>query len=137
MKKLILSFLFILTTSLVMGQNYGVGLKNPRDAYNVLDSEGKDLLQECSRIVGIPIDSMCGVPDSLYNTFKYVANQYNVKVVVVSDYQINYTPNSNTTAFSGTTVVEDYHGKDLEKPLFMVFIYKSKEGMMVTLQMYY
>jgi hypothetical protein len=120
-----------------MGQNYGVGLKNPRDAYNVLDSEGKDLLQECSRIVGIPIDSMCGVPDSLYNTFKYVANQYNVKVVVVSDYQINYTPNSNTTAFSGTTVVEDYHGKDLEKPLFMVFIYKSKEGMMVTLQMYY
>ncbi len=137
MKKLILSFLFILTTSLVMGQNYGVGLKNPRDAYNVLDSEGKDLLQECSRIVGIPIDSMCGVPDSLYNTFKYVANQYNVKVVVVSDYQINYTPNSNTTAFYGTTVVEDYHGKDLEKPLFMVFIYKSKEGMMVTLQMYY
>lgn len=137
MKKLILSFLFILTTSLVMGQNYGVGLKNPRDAYSVLDSEGKDLLQECSRIVGIPIDSMCGVPDSLYNTFKYVANQYNVKVVVVSDYQINYTPNSNTTAFYETTVVEDYHGKDLEKPLFMVFIYKSKEGMMVTLQMYY
>jgi hypothetical protein len=137
MKKLILSFLFILTTSLVMGQNYGVGLKNPREAYNVLDSEGKDLLQECSRIVGIPIDSMCGVPDSLYNTFKYVANQYNVKVVVVSNYQINYTPNTNTTLFSGTTVVEDYHGKDLEKPLFMVFIYKHKEGMMVTLQMYY
>jgi hypothetical protein len=137
MKKLILSFLFILTTSLVIGQNYGVGLKNPREAYNVLDSEGKDLLQECSRIVGIPIDSMCGVPDSLYNTFKYVANQYNVKVVVVSNYQINYTPNTNTTLFSGTTVVEDYHGKDLEKPLFMVFIYKHKEGMMVTLQMYY
>jgi hypothetical protein len=119
-----------------MGQN-GIGLKNPREAYYVLDSEGKELLQECSRIVGVPIDSMCGVPDSLYNTFKYVANQYNVKVVVVSDYQINYTPNSNTTAFSGTTVVEDYHGNDLEKPLFMVFIYKSKEGMMVTLQMYY
>ncbi len=136
MKKLILSFLFILTTSLVMGQN-GIGLKNPREAYYVLDSEGKELLQECSRIVGVPIDSMCGVPDSLYNTFKYVANQYNVKVVVVSDHQINYTPNSNTTAFSGTTVVEDYYGKDLEKPLFMVFIYKSKEGMMVTLQMYH
>ncbi len=136
MKKLILSFLFILTTSLVMGQN-GIGLKNPREAYYVLDSEGKELLQECSRIVGVPIDSMCGVPDSLYNTFKYVANQYNVKVVMVSDHQINYTPNSNTTAFSGTTVVEDYYGKDLEKPLFMVFIYKSKEGMMVTLQMYH
>ena len=137
MKKLILSFLFILTTSLVIGQNYGVGSKNPRESYYMLDSEGKDLFQECSRLMGVPIDSMCGISDSLYNTFKYVANQYNVKVVAVSNHQINYNPNSNTTLFSGTTVVEDYYGKDLEKPLFMVFIHKDKEGMMITLQMYY
>ncbi len=121
-----------------MGQNYGIGLKNPRDAYNVLDNNGKYLLQECSRIVGVPIDSMCGVPDSIYNTFKYIANQHNVKVVVVSDHQINdYTPNPHTTSFSGNTIVEDYYGKDLEKPMFMVFIMKDSNGLEITLQMYY
>lgn len=137
MKKLIATLSFILLSVNLIAQNFNIGLKNPKDAYNLLDNNGKSLMQECSRIAGVPIDSMMGV-DSVYNTFKYVADEYNVKVIVVSDHQINnYTQNPNTTYFSGNTIVEDFYGKNLETPMFMVFIRKTKEGTEITLQMYY
>ena len=137
MKKLILLVCLSFISIFSFAQSYGVGFKNPQEAYRILDTNGKLLFKQCSDIAGVSIDSMSGVPDSTYNTFKYVANDYNVKVIVVSDHQINYTPNSNTTTFLGNTIVEDYYGKSLEKPMFMVFIVKKTEGMEITLQMYY
>lgn len=116
-----------------MSQGYGFGFKNPKKALEALNDSEKYLLLDCSEIVGVPLDSMLGV-DEIYERFREESSQYNVMVVVRSNYLLHDTENNN----GKDKVIENYYRyKNLDAPRFMVFVLKTNEGTKVTLQMYY
>ena len=109
-----LSTIFLILTSITLfSQPFGSGFKSPKEAYLSLDSLGKSLLEDCSKIMNIPIDSMPGV-NEIYDTFKKDSDDYYVKIVACK-----YDP------INGKTGVTQYKPgiKHLDKPVFMVFVF--------------
>jgi hypothetical protein len=126
-KRFNLSILLILISMSLFSQSFGSGFKSVKEAYESLDSLGKSLLEDCSKIMDIPIDSMAGV-NEVYDEFKMESNNYYIKAVACK-----YDPKN------GKTQVTEYNAgiKHLEKPLFMVFVFGYGMRKKVTLQMYY
>jgi len=128
MKKLLLSFYFVCVSVSLYSQFYGMGYTTIKEAYENLDNEGRALLQDCSEIIGVPLDSMVGVEKD-YDRIKKDLNYFNAKVVYRSN-----KPDEN----GQMTVVEEHVGtKSLGTEMFMVFVFRSGDMTEVTLQMYY
>lgn len=131
MKKILLILSLIFVNSFVFGQGYGYGFKDPKEAYTAMSDTEKYLLLECSKLIGVPIDSMTSI-DSIYNTSEYYTS--NVKVVVRSNY-LFINPVTGQETDTAIETVERFGG--LEKPRFIVYVWKNGNNTKVTLQMYY
>lgn len=127
MKKLILSLAILLTSFVSFSQHLG---SMDRDFFNSLSVVEKNLFIECVNYVGVDIDSMdwIQVGDSIYEKVRM-------------DDGINYHYNKKTVIFNSdntSNVVNNYGKNQLDRPKFLVAIFKYSNGVTrVTLMMYY
>jgi hypothetical protein len=127
MKKLILSFALLLSS--VVGYSQYIGPMN-KELFNTLGFEERNLFIECVNQTGVEMDSMqwIQVGDSTYEKvrmddgFKYY---YNKKTIIYNNDSSNW-------------VIDKIGDNHLDKPKFLVAIFKYPNGISrVTLMMYY
>jgi len=127
MKKLILSFALLLSS--VVGYSQYLGPMN-QGLFNSLGIEERTLLIECVNQTGVSLDSMewIQVGDSTYEKVRM-------------DDGFNYYYNKKTIIYNSdgsNRVMTDYGTHSLDKPKFLVAIFKYSNGVSrVTLMMYY
>jgi hypothetical protein len=127
MKKLILSFALLLSS--VVGYSQYLGPMN-QGLFNSLGIEERNLLIECVNQTGVALDSMewIQVGDSTYEKVRM-------------DDGFNYYYNKKTIIYNSdgsNRVMTDYGTHSLDKPKFLVAIFKYSNGVSrVTLMMYY
>jgi hypothetical protein len=127
MKKLILSLVFLLTS--VIGYSQYLGPMN-KELFNSLGFSERNLLMECVNHSGLDIDSMewIQIGDSTYEKVRM-------------DDGFNYYYNKKTIIYnsdSSNWVIDHYGENHLDKPKFLVAIFKYPNGITrVTLMMYY
>lgn len=127
MKKFILSFAFFITSFTNFSQHLG---SMDREVFNSLNVVERSLLTDCVNYLGLNIDSMdwIQVGDSTYEKVRM-------------DDGINYFYNKKTVIFNSDNtshVVDNYGKNQLNKPKFLVAIFKyTNDVTRVTLMMYY
>lgn len=127
MKKLILSLVFLLSSIVGYSQYLGPMTK---ELFNTLDITERTSFIECVNQTGVELDSMdwIQVGDSTYEKIRM-------------DDGINYYYNKKTIIYnsdSSNWVIDNVGNHYLDKPKFLVAIFKYPNGISrVTLMMYY
>jgi hypothetical protein len=127
MKKYILLFVLILTS--IVGYSQYLGPMN-KELFNSLDVEERNLFVNCVKQTGVDLNSMewIQVGDSTYEKVRM-------------DNESNYYYNKKTIIYNSDSfskVINNFGNHHLDKPKFLVAIFKYPNGISrVTLMMYY
>ena len=127
MKKYILLFVLILTS--IVGYSQYLGPMN-KELFNSLDVEERNLFVNCVKQTGVELNSMewIQVGDSTYEKVRM-------------DNESNYYYNKKTIIYnsdSSSKFINNFGNHHLDKPKFLVAIFKYPNGISrVTLMMYY
>jgi hypothetical protein len=127
MKKYILLFVLILTS--IVGYSQYLGPMN-KQLFNSLDVEERNLFVNCVKQTGVELNSMewIQVGDSIYEKIRM-------------DDGYNYFYNKKTIIYnsdSSNWVINKFGNHHLDKPKFLVAVFKYPNGISrITLMMYY
>lgn len=128
MKNILLILLFY--PSIIFGQ-VGFGFKNLKESLVYMNETEKKLLTDCAKTFNLEIDSLTSIED-IYD--KSVIMTCSILASVRSNYPFE---NTVTKEYCDRAIYFEKGKTILDKPRYMIFVMRDKNGSQVTLQKYY